>query len=158
MHDKVHYGGGTPVIPMKVTRLSDSMKKVLKPDVKAVAQTMKVVTDTAIKNINLGAKDKDGKYVVAGGNSETMVNRVMQEGMNSGAHADWFVQLNDTMPKETLLAISHDFFDEHHAGLLNKKKGAWKGRRTVTSVFKKTQVNTTAFVSFVNNHPLNKGS
>tara|TARA_R100001530_G_C4320595_1_gene155599 strand:- start:893 stop:2647 length:1755 start_codon:yes stop_codon:yes gene_type:complete len=175
MHDKVHYGGDTkevahiskehydyntkkpPVIPVKVTRLSDSMKKVLNPE-KSVANTMKVATNSAIKNIDLGAKDKDGKYVVAGGNSETMLDRVMEEGLKDGAHADWFKQLNvggkGGIPKDTLLAISHAFFDEHHAGLLNKTKGAWKGRRTVTSLFKKTKVNETAFVSFTENHPL----
>ena len=92
-----------------------------------------------------------------GGNSETMLDIVVAEGVKGGAHKDWFTQLNvggkGGIPKETLLAISHDFFDEHHEGLLNTK-GAWNKRRTVSDKYKTTKVNQTTFVSFTENHPL----
>ena len=131
----------------KQSQLTKDVVKVLKPDTNV--QLIKK-TETEVKNTSLATG--------AGGNSETMVDIVMQEGMKGGAHAEWFNNINATMSKETLLTVSHDFFDKHHAGLLNKKEGAWKGRRTVTSKFKTTEVNQTAFVSFVKNHPLIKGT
>ena len=111
---------------------------------------MKVVTDTAVKNIPL----KRG----AGGNSETMLSIVIEDGMKGGVYKGWFVQLNESMPKDTLLAISHAFFDEHHEGLLKKRpkegfESTIKTRR-VGSKFATTEVNETTFVSFVKNHPL----
>jgi hypothetical protein len=132
---------------MKVSQLSDSMKGVLKPD--TPVQTVIKKTETEVKNTSLASG--------AGGNSETMVDIVMQEGMEGGAHAEWFNNINDTMSKETLLAISHDFFDMHHEGLL-ETKGGWNKRRRVSKKFKTTEVNLTTFVSFVKNHPLNKGT
>ena len=134
----------------RLTRLSTSMKKELKSDTTAIAKTMKVVTDTAVKNIPL----KRG----AGGNSETMLSIVIEDGMKGGVYKGWFVQLNESMPKDTLLAISHAFFDEHHEGLLKKRpkegfESTIKTRR-VGSKFATTEVNETTFVSFVKNHPL----
>lgn len=146
--EKEYAGFGGKTTPIKVTRLSDSMKRELNP--KTFVQPVITKTETDVKNTSLASG--------AGGNSETMVDIVMQEGMKGGAHEKWFNNINNTMSKDTLLTISHDFFDMHHAGLLNKKKGAWEGRRTVTSKFKTTKVNQTTFVSFVKNHLLNKGT
>jgi len=146
----------------KQTPLTKNLVKVLKPEVQAIAETMKIVTETAVKNIDLGAKGKDGKYVAAGGNSETMVSMIIEGGSQGGAHADWFKQLNvgqdGGIPKETLLAISHAFFDVHHEGLLTKKpKKGFESKMTtrrVTGDFKKTKINETSFVSFVEGHKL----
>ena len=159
MHDKVHYRGASSDISvanrdpstMGVSQLSDSMKKVLKSDdsTKLIADKSAKITETWVSNIPLVS----GK----GGNSETMLDIVVAEGVKGGAHKDWFTQLNvggkGGIPKETLLAISHDFFDEHHEGLLNTK-GAWNKRRTVSDKYKTTKVNQTTFVSFTENHPL----
>ena len=141
---------------MKVTRLSDSMKKVLKPNdnTKLIADKSAEITQTWVSSISLAS----GK----GGNSETMLDIVIAEGVKGGAHADWFKQLNvgekGGIPKETLLAISHAFFDKHHEGLLKKRpkegfESTMKPRR-VGSKFATEKVNQTTFVSFVENHLL----
>lgn len=163
-NDRVH--GGSRNITFnsgknlrKQTSLTKEVVKILKPDVKAVAETSKVVTKTWVSNVPLASG--------AGGNSQTMLDIVVAEGVKGGAHADWFKQLNvggkGGIPKETLLAISHAFFDKHHEGLLKKRpKEGFESKRTniktrrVSSKFATEKVNQTAFVSFTENHPLFK--
>ena len=132
---------------MRISQLSKNMGGVLNP--KKTVDSIKTKTKTEVKNTSLASG--------VGGNSETMVDIVMQEGMKGGAHEEWFNNINATMSKETLLAISHDFFDMHHEGLL-ETKGGWNKRRRVSKKFKTERVNESAFVSFVKNHPLNKGA
>ena len=172
MHDKVHYSGASSDInianrdpsTMGVSQLSDSMKKVLKSDdsTKLIADKSVEITETWLNNTNLGQKDASGKFLASGGNSQTMTNMIVQNGMKGGAHKDWFVQLNKTVDPDTILAISNDFFDEHHPKLLTKKpKTGYESKmktRRVTSNYQSTTVNSTAYVEFVKQHPLYTGS
>ena len=87
---------------------------------------------------------------------------IVQNGMKDGAHKDWFVQLNETVDPDTILAISNDFFDKHHPKLLTKKpktgyESTMKTRRVTTS-YQSTTVNSTDYVDFVKKNPLYKKS
>ena len=175
-----HKFKGTPISPQYLAKASatdlsenelDRLSSVQKPKTKLSKELVKVftpddnsptikITETWLNNTNLGQKDASGKFIAKGGNSETIVNIILANGMKGGVHKDWFVNLNKTVDPDIILAISNAFFDKHHEGLLTKKaktgyESTMKERR-VTSDYKKTTVNSTAFVNFFEKHQLFK--